>query len=152
MGIQSKHEVTVELDGVEYNLIVSELTAEQQKKLEKKFGKHSEALKSVQKLGMKLERSKERYMMLKESGETVKALEVLDQIEKLEEEIESAQPNIKASTEEIENILKDRLDMSVSGNDKESFMEAVGAVNMFKEAFDEIARRIAESKRGKSNG
>lgn len=152
MAIQSKYDVVIELDGVEYGLTVSELTADQQKKLEKKFGKHTEALKDVQKLGVKIERAKERYAMLKESGETSKALEVLDKIEQLEEEIESAQPSIKASAEEIENILKDRLDMSVYGDDKDAFMAAVGAVNMFKEAFDEIARRIAESKRGKSNG
>lgn len=148
--ISTKHNISISIDDKTFKITAHEITAQQQKKLESKFSKHTDEIKNVQKLSGKLARLNERYGMLKEAKETKEALEVLTKIEAMEDEIEKAMPSLKTASDEIETILNERLLMLIDGDDKDELFECVkekGISN--KIVFEEIAKAIQDSKEKK---
>jgi len=150
MALNSKHKINLFLDEKEFHLIVTELDAKQTKELKKQSEKHIEALQLVNQMTTKLSRYSEKYTMLKEAKRIDEALHVMDEIEAIEKELLSTKETVSKASEALEALFKTKLTMSVSGDDKDAFLETIEASNFnINLIFEEIAKAISESKEKK---
>lgn len=150
MALNSKHKIILNMNSKEFNLVVTELDKKQTKDLKKQSEKHIEALQNVNFLTTKLSRKIEKYTMLKEAKRIDEALCVMDEIENIEKELLSTKKTVNEASEALEELYKKKLLISVSGDDKNAFLEEIEASNFNINAiFEEIAKSISESKEKK---
>lgn len=150
MALVSKHKINLELNGKEFHLVVTELDKKQTKELKKQSEKHIEALQNVNHLTTKLSRKIEKYSMLKEAKRIDEAIAEMNEIEAIEKGLLSTKETVLKASDALEELYKSRLVMSISGDDKDTFLEEIEASNFsINDIFNEISKAIGISKEKK---
>lgn len=147
--IKTHHEITIGIDDKEFKISVNEMSEKQQKHLEEKFQKHTESMRSLQKLSLKVQRLKEQFELIKEENKK-DALAIHKEICKVEDTMEEAMPQLKTASVELENVFTERLNMSVDGEDKEALLAYAKERGVSsKRLFDEVSHAIEAAKEKK---
>lgn len=140
--------IALEIDGITFNVTVSNLKKEQQDTLKEKYGSYESEFKERSEVEGKLGRMIERYQLLKADGQNKPALELLDQIEALESKI--APKNIEETEKMLNEMYRSRYLMTVSGDDKQRLENYVNEHNVGHFTLvKEIERLVNEARKGK---
>ncbi|MFZ5375095.1 MAG: hypothetical protein ACOZBX_06095 [Campylobacterota bacterium] len=151
MALFTTMAIALEIDGITFNVTVSNLKKEQQDTLKEKYGSYESEFKERSEVEGKLGRMIERYQLLKADGQNQSALDLLDQIEAIEAKI--APKNIEETEKMLNEMYQSRFLMTVSGTDKERLKGYVDEHNIgYLVLVKEIEQMVAEAKKGKSKG
>ncbi|TDA64277.1 hypothetical protein E0765_06065 [Sulfuricurvum sp. IAE1] len=151
MALFTTMAIALEIDGITFNVTVSNLKKEQQDTLKEKYGSYDAEFKERSENEAKLGRMIERYQLLKADGQNQSALDLLDQIEAIEAKI--APKNIEETEKMLNEMYQSRFLMTVSGTDKERLKGYVDEHNIgYLVLVKEIEQMVAEAKKGKSKG
>lgn len=124
MGLNSRVDVVISIDEKPFSLVVSNLTKDQENTLKERYDVSKSRIDKERQLRNKVE----RYQLLKSAGKYEEALNMLNDIEVLENEIGVKDPI--ESAEILNSVYESRFLMSVSGQDKERLKSYVAERNI----------------------
>lgn len=150
MALKSIYDIALDLDGTIHHITVKELSKAQTKELIKQSEIHTDEFNKIQNLSVKLVRLNDKYEMFKEAKRIGEALHVMSEIEETENKILSFKNSAKNAVEKLEELYENKLASTVSGQDKDAFLEAVKNSSFsIKEIFKEITEVIQKEKEKK---
>lgn len=149
--IQTKYPLTITIDENTYAVTVKEPTKAEKEDLKAITSAYIALVEKYNDTLNDVEYKTKKYDLLtKDDTKADEALKVLEELNKDKKTLKTLVKEVEKGEETIEQLLKQRFSLTVSGNDKTALIEEIDEKGIsYKAVFDEIAKEIAEAKEGK---
>lgn len=135
--------------GYEFNVTVNELTLGQQKEIREKADQYIKLSREANGIAEKIFLKREKYELLKSSDMKMQALQTIEEIEKLEEELRNPKFDTKKVKEELNDLALQKIKNVISGDDGQKLIEFAETYGKQEEIFEKIAEEIKKEKEKK---
>ncbi len=140
------YDIKLALYGQVFNVTVNELTIAQQKDIREKAEHYVKMANETNAITEKILLKREKYALLKSSDMKIQALQTIEEIEKLEEQLRNPNYDVKKAKEDLEKLALQKIKNVIGGEDGEKLIELAETYGKQDEIFEEIVKEIQKEK------
>lgn len=140
------YDIKLALYGQVFNVTVNELTTAQQKDIREKAEHYVKMANETNAITEKILLKREKYALLKSSDMKIQALQTIEEIEKLEEQLRNPNYDVKKAKEDLEKLALQKIKNVIGGEDGEKLIELAETYGKQDEIFEEIVKEIQKEK------